>query len=304
MPTANQMHVDALLTDFAKSYKNEAYVGTELFPIFGVKKLSDLYPVYSRAETMGVPKTLAGTRGRTNTVDWSVSNETYSCLPQGLNQPISKWEVDNSDAPYGNLRLRTTGYLQDQLLLSLESEIATKATATANYGANTVTLSGTNQWSYSGDDQTVNIIEDIDAACSALAMPANVMIIGKAVWDVMRRDAGILSLMPAERGVVTPQVIADLFDVERVIIAKSKSSTAAGVLSYMWGKHVIVAHVERPSPESVMLGATFAVGERHTVRSWTDPAIGGGSEVIEVNWAWDTKFIATDCGYLIYNAIA
>lgn len=303
MPTANQVHVDALLTDFAKSYKNGTYIGTELFPVFGVKKLSDLFPVYSRAETMGVPKVEAGTRGKTNTVDWSVSTDSYSCLPKGLNQPISQWEVDNSDIPYGNLRMRTTGYLQDQLLLALEAEIAAKAITTGTY-ASTATLSGTDQWNYNADDQTVNVIEDIDTACSALAMPANLIIFGKEVWDVVRRDAGILSLMPAERGVVTTQVIADLFDVERVLIAKAKSATTAGVTSYLWGKNVVVAHVERPSPENVMLGATFAVGERHKVRSWTDPSIGGGSEVIEVNWAWDVKTIATDCGYLIKNAVS
>lgn len=306
MPTAQNLHlVDHLLSNFVKEYKNDEYVGLRLMPVYPVQKMSDVFPVYYRTDSMSVPETTMGPRSRARSIDWRVGTDTYSCLYQGINIPLSDLEVANSDIPYAQLRMKNAATVQDQMDLRLEYELATKLTTTATYGSNYVTLSGTDQWNYSGAGSTVDIMGDIDAACAALAKPATHILFGKQVWDVVRRDAALIGLIKDTRiGLVTPTTISELFDIPNVIIAKAQSSNAAGTLSYLWGKNVIVAHVESPGPSSVMLGVTFQVASVHKVRAWRDEAVGGGSEFIEVNHAWDPKIVATDCGYLINAAIS
>lgn len=306
MPTGYQTHVDSLLTNFVKAYRNNKFVGDVLLPIKGVKKLSDLYAIYNRADSMSIPATELGPDGKAREVDYRMETGTYLCNMQGLKGHITKWDRENSDIPYPKQRTKKVKFIQDQLLLRLEYERAALLCATASYAAgNSITLAGTNQWNYSAADQTVNIVEDIDNGIKACAIRPNRMIIGQEVWDVMKRDVGLLEIIRYnERALLTPQVIASIFDLEEVVIASAYQATAAGVLSYIWGKNVILGYVEPPADESIMLGTTFAVGEAQSVRTWFDPAVGGGSEFFEVNWAWDPVIIANDCGYLIKDAIS
>jgi len=306
MPSVTNLHpIDVLLTNFAKEYKNNEYVGLQLMPIYPVSKLSDAFTVYYRQDSMSVPETTMGARSRARTIDWRFGTDTYSCQLQAVNIALSQIEKDNSDIPEQQLRLRNTGMVQDQLLLRLEYEQSSLLTTTGTFGSNFVTLSGTDQWNYAGAGSTVDILSDIDTARAACAKPPTHILFGSEVWDIVKRDASLISLIKDTRiGLITPQVISELFDIPNVIIAKSQYSDASGNLSYLWGKHVVLAHVERPGPSGVMLGATFSTSAKHVVRTWLDPAVGGGSEFIEVNWNWDLKIVATDCGYLINDAIA
>jgi len=306
MPSAYQGHYDRLLTDFAKKYRNGAYKGLDLLPTYSVKQLSNAFTVYNRADALSVIATTHGPRSKTRTIDWRQSTDTYACVPQGLNHPITQIEIDNADLPYPTMRLNATKFLEDQIQLSLENEIAVLLTTTTTYAAACrQTLAGTAQWSYTGDDSTVDIIKNIDDAITACAIRPNRMVIGQQVWDVMKRDAALIELVKyTQKGVLTTDVVASVFGLDSITVASAMKSTPAGVLSYVWGKNVVLAHVEPPSPESIMLGATFAVGDRHRVRAWRDESVGGGAEFIEVNWAWQPKIIASDCGAIISAAIA
>jgi len=48
-PTANQVHVDALLTNISIGYRNASYIADRLFPIVPVNKQSNIIPNYEQS---------------------------------------------------------------------------------------------------------------------------------------------------------------------------------------------------------------------------------------------------------------
>ena len=113
---------------------------------------------------------------------------------------------------------------------------------------------------------------------------------------------------------VTVQLVAELFEVDRLIIGKAKYNSAnknqTASYSYVWGKDVVLAYVEpQPSLEGVCAWKTFRWRQMSTdvgyqVRTYRDEAKGGGGEWIEVENSYDEKAVCTDVAYLIDAVIS
>jgi hypothetical protein len=296
------MHVDSVLTDYSRKYANGDYVAKLVCPPWPVKKLSDQYTIYDRTPQFQVNDTTMGPKSESKMVDWSVSFGTYSCLPHGLHDYVTDADVKNADAPI-QPRLDTTEFLKDQLLLDFEVKVATKYGDHANYAAgNHVHVAGNDCWDSGLAAATP--VADINTGIAACAVPPNTMVISYPVWMVLKEDATLQDKIKySQLGVITEELVARLFGLEKVIVAKAQTSTAAGVLSYVWGESVWIGRVAKPGPKTIQFGVTFSPTADETVRSWREEKIGGGADAIEANWSYDYKIIAADVGYLILNAI-
>lgn len=302
MPSTDSMHVDAVLSDYSRKYTNGAYVAKLVCPPWPVKKLSDKYAIYDRTPQFMVPDTTMGPKSESKMVDWSVSYGTYSCLPHGLHDYVTDKDVANADEPI-QPRLDTTEFLKDQILLDFEDKVATQYGDHANYAAaNHVHIAGNDCWDSGTADATP--VADINTGIAACAIPPNFMLISYPVWMVLKEDATLQDKIKyTQKGVLTEDLVAELFGLEKVVVAKAQKSTAAGVLSYVWGENVWIGRVAKPGPKTIQFGVTFSPKAEEIVRSWREDKIGGGADAIEANWDYDHKVIAADVGYLILNAI-
>jgi len=304
MPEVENVHKDQILTNISIMYRNAAYVGTEIMPIVPVKKKSDIYYIYdSKADRFRIPKTLRAPRSDSRTVDWKVTTDGYVCDEHALNSLIDDIERDNADKPL-NLEVDTVEFLTDIVNLGLEMRIKDmiEATLSANAPTNGV-------WS-DYTTETIDPIADIEIAKAAIHAvifrEPNVLLLGKAVYDKLKHHPKILGLIKySQKGILTSDLMASLFGIEKVIVGKAGYNTAkegkAEVLSYLWGKNAILAYVEpRPGIKKFSLGYTFQSQKFQTRRARIETK---HSDWFEVGDIETEKIVCAACGYRISPAI-
>jgi len=306
MPEVSDVYVDQILTNISIQYKNSGFVADQIFPIVGVKKDSGKYFIYEKSGRFTIPKTLRAPKSESRQVDWKVSTGSYSAEEYALNDLIDDRERDNAAEPL-NLEFDTVEFLTDLILLDYEKRVVDIVTDTSQITQN-VTLSGTNQWS---DYANSNPIDDIETGKSTIAkaimQDPNVLVLGREVYDKLKHHPDILDRIKyTQKGVATPDLLASIFDIEKVLVANSIYNTAkegqTPSYTYLWGKNALLAYVSpTPGVRKVSLGYTF-VSRKRQVRKARDEK--KHSTWIEVSVVQDEKLVAASCGYLIKAAVA
>lgn len=313
MPVPSELHVDSALTNLAVQYSPREFnmVSDIILPRLGVEKKSNKYFIYVKADRFTVPDTRRAPKSPANQVDFGVSTGTYSCENYALGDFVAQAEEDNADSPLSPQADAVEGIL-DLMMLDREKRATDLVTATANITQNT-TLSGNAQWSDYGNS---NPLSDVETGKSACFYPPNLMVLGQAVYDKLKYHPDLQEMVKySERAVLTEEVMASLFGVERVVVARAKRNTAAegqaAAYANIWGKDVLLAYVRagKPNPKAISLGYTpvwtpMGGADGFRVRKWDKPEIGGGGTQIEVDTSMDELLVAADVAYLIKNAIA
>ena len=302
MPGPENVHKDQILSNISIMYRNAAYVGTELMPIVPVKKKSDIYYMYdSIADRFRIPKTLRAPKTESRTVDWKVTTDGYNCDEHALNDLIDDIERDNADKPL-NLEVDTVEFLTDILQLGLEMRI--KDILEANLSANAPSV----KWDVytDGSDPIGDIETGKNAIHAVIFKEPNVLLLGKAVYDKLKHHPNILDRIKyVQKGVVTPELMASVFEVEKVIVGKAGYNTAkegkTAVYDYLWGKNAILAYVEpKPGIKKFSLGYTFQSQAFQTRRARIETK---HSDWFEVGDIETEKMVCVACGYRMSPAI-
>ncbi len=176
-----------------------------------------------------------------------------------------------------------------------------------------VTLSGTAQWSdFANSKPEEDVQTGHDTITKAIAKKANTLILGHEVFSKLRNHTNILTrIQNVKLGLVSIEDLAAIFDVERVLIGSAVKRTAAGVNSFVWGKHAVLAYIQpSASMEDLSVAKSFV---------WDDaPGSTGGfiteigraqpisrkSDEISVHFYYEDKVVAAEAGYLITDAVA
>ncbi len=312
MPEPKDIHVDAVLSQISLQYRNEALIWDQVLPPLKVNKRSDVYYIYNKDERFRIPSDAIGPKSQANEVDYSVTTGNYSVKDHALSDFVSRAERDNADQPL-NPDVDAAEFISNLLWLAQEKRVADLAFVAASYPVgNKVTLSGTDQWN---DETNSNPLDDILTGLDAAFIRPNVMVLGGLVFTQIRKHPKILDAIKGRTGVaprggiVSAQDLADLFEISKVLIGRSKYNTArkGQTASYakLWGKHSALLHVvQRPSVRSITFGLTFQEMQMQTQRI-PEPKRGiKGGDLIITAWNTDEKIVASDVGYFIENAIA
>lgn len=299
--------VDPALSNVSIKYTNDTFIADMVLPIVKVSKQTGKYYVYDKAN-LRVDKTNRAAGSAANEIDFGVSpSGTFSCDDHALKGFVVDEVQDQAEAALNPL-IDETETVTEKLLLDREVSAAALLTSTSNLTQNT-TLSGTSQWSdYSNSDP----IGDVRTARTTIHQNTfkkpNTLILGKQVFDMLVEHPAIIERIKySQLGVVTEEILARVFQVEKVIVGEAGSNTAVegqtDSLSYVWGKNAIVAYI---SPvirlKMLTLGVTFTYSNR-IVKRWRDEDR-EGTYVRVGNDNYVQKIVAAAAGYLIASAIA
>jgi hypothetical protein len=312
MPEAKTLHIDQYLTDFSVQYRNEEMIWREVLPVINVGKRSDKYVVYNKADSYKLVDDTIGPKGLANEVDWGKSDATYAVEDHALSDWLAQEAIDNSDAPISP-ELDTTGFLNNLIEIAQERRVSAIVFAAGSYpSGNKVTLSGTAQWGQSADDP----IKNVQDAVETCFLRANTLIFGAEAWFVFRRLPEILDAVKSSTrfqgspgGMATASEVAGLFEVERILIGRSRYVTSkegqTATFARLWGKHMAALHVvKNPSVRSITFGGTFVETNKLVYREFDGKRGVKGAHYFKVGWNSDEVVIANDVGYLITDAVA
>jgi hypothetical protein len=311
MPNQAPFPIDPQLTAIAVAYRNPSmnYIADQVLPRVPVGREDFKYWSYPVEETFRLPDTRVGRRGRPNEVVVSATETTASTTDYGLEHPLPQSDIDQAPVGY-DPRGNAVEQLTDYIMIDREKRAADLVFTAANYPAgNKVTLSGTSQFSHVSSTP----IDTINAGIVACLVKPNVLTLGRDTWLKLRTHAEIVkavSRSSGDKGMVSRQEFAELFELEEVLVGESLLNTAklgqAATLSTVWGKHAALQYRNRLASTTggLTFGFTAQFGSRIS-GSRPDPDIGlRGGQRVRVGESVGELIVASRVGYLFENAVA
>lgn len=300
--------VDPILSTVARGYHNAAYVGMSLFPYVPVGQRAGKVLAFGK-EAFQVYDTARAPGANVARINLGYAGEPYALVDHALAAQVPLELLEEARAVPGiDLASAAVRTVQDALALRLEVEQAQLATAAAHYpNGNRATLAGTAQWSHADADPVAAVEAAKDAVRARIGRRPNVLVLGPAVFTALKTHPKIIDrLKYTQREVATPELLASLFDLERVRVGEAVAANAAGTFSDVWGKHAVLAYTEvgtlgdlgRPS-----YGYTYRLRNYPVVNS---PRFDGDTRTWLYDVADAVKPVIAGAigGYLFSNAVA
>jgi hypothetical protein len=312
MPEVQQVHVDAALTNVSVAFRNPEFIAEFVAPAVPVRKQSDRYYIYdTEREAMRPSADQRAPGAEAQEVNFALSTDSYFCADHALSSAIPDEERENAD-PVIQPDIDRTEFLTDRILLN--REIALEKTLSTFPGINESTVSPTDQW----QNETSDPIAAIGAArlniFNGCQRRANTVILPFSVFEAIRNHPTVLDRIKyTTTGVITEELLAQLLDVDRVLVPRAVKNTATKgqtpSITPIWGKNAYVMYVpQRPGLKQVSLAYTFqwtgaAGGVAGTVvERWREN--GRKADMIRVQKYYDHKIVAAGAGYRLMGVIA
>lgn len=307
--------IDPVLTSIAQGYKQSDFVGEALFPIVPVGQRAGNVLSFGKEDFM-LYATGRAPGENTRRLQFGYSSSPFALIDYSLEGavPIEVYQegmASNNGWSIDHMSL-AINKVQAVMALRLEYAQAVIARTAGSYqAANKITLSGTAQWSdlTTGVSDPINNVETgKEAVRAATGKRANTVVMGAAVFKSLKQHPKVVDRMKyTGRDIATPELLASLFDVDRVLIGDAIYSNDAGTaFTDVWGKDVVVAYTNTASVAEMgapSYGYTYNLGGYPLVevpyfdrnaKSWFAPVTRSEAPVLA----------SAIAGYLITNAVA
>lgn len=312
-PTSTDVHVDAILTNMSVAYMQEAYafVASRAFPQVSVAKQTDKYFTYSQADFMRdqVQRRADGTESAGT--GYSLSTASYSCDVFALHKDIGDQTRANSDSPL-NPDMDATRFLTQQMLIRQEVEWAAAAFTTSVWG--TDSTPGT-LWSAASSTPIADIEAGKNTVLTNTGYVPNTLIMSYKVFSALVDNADIVDRIKyTTQDSVTEDLLARLFNVDRVLVMAGTYNTAAegatASYSQIGDRDALLCYTPA-NPGLMVPSAGYSM-----VWNGISSGLGTSSAVsrfrmeerkadrIEIESAWDTKIVSSALGYFFSNCVA
>jgi hypothetical protein len=327
-PYSSQVHIDRALTNLSVAYiqDTDAFIADKVFPIVPVEKKSDRYFVYNKGDFFRdeAQERAAGTESAGGGYDID-NTPSYFAHRYAYHKDVTDEDRDNSDSPLKPDE-DATQYVTQKMLLRREAVFAAKYLTTGIWGINVGGVSsgesaGTSfrKWSdYSASNPGADIRYLKSQILSKTGFEPNVLTLSYDVYAKLLDHPSILDRIkytsPALAGKIS-QILAQYFDVEKVVISKSVINTAAkgatDAISFQNSAVALLTYSARnPGIKVPSAGYIFA---------WTGLLGSGayGNRIVKIPMPWrgmetirvegemcfDAKTVGTDLGAFLSAVI-
>jgi hypothetical protein len=309
-------HIDRALTNTSVAYLQDAdaFIADKVFPTVAVKRQSDVFYVYNKGDFMRDEAQVRGAASESAGGDYGVeASDPYYCRKHAFHKDVTPEERANYDEPL-DADTDATDFVSQKMLIRREMEWAKKffnagVWGTEITGAEAAGDGKTIKWSL----PTSNPIADVTNAAVKMASETgykpNTLVLSPYAFNALKNHEDILDRIKyTQKGIVTADLLATLFEVEHVYVAWSVVNSAAkgesDKIDFIFGNHALLCYSNpRPALKKPSAGYIFAwtglegsgaYGNR-IVRLPMDQ-LGLGTERIEGEIAFDAKQICADLG--------
>lgn len=325
MPTPRQVHLDAILTNISIAYVQSAddFIAHRVFPIVPVKKQSDRYYVYPKGAWFRdeAQKRAPGAAPAEATFDVD-NTPTYFCEEWALMSPIPDEERANADNPLDPDRDHAE-FLTQKLLIRRERLWVERFFGPGVWGTDLTGVAANPgpgqflQWDQANSNP-FKLVKDLKARVrSQTGFEPNTLVLGYQVYIALtEHPEAVDRIKYTQKGVVTLDLLASLFEVERVLVGKAVVNTARegeqDLFGFVHGKHALLVYAApNPGLRKPSGGYTFAWSGLNPGFDMAGIAITRGrleewrhADYVEARMAFDMKVVAPDLGVFLQNAVA
>jgi len=315
-PTKSAVHVNRPLTNISIAYIQNPnnFIAEKVFPSIGVAKASDTYFKYDKdswfRDEMKQRAPSTESAGSGYTID---NTPSYNCKNWALHKDIDDDIRANEDAPLNSDR-EATLFLTQKGLLKKEKEFVSNYFKT---GIWTGSATGSDidltalKWSNSASDPVKDIDTQKAAMIEKTGFEPNTLVVPLSVHNILKNHPDIRDRIKyVQKAVVTEDILAMLFGVEKYLVAKATNNTAiegaAATMASVFTPNALLAY-SAPTPSIMVPSAGY-------VFNWTEYSSVGArikkfrmenvkSDRIEIETSFDMKQVAADLGAYFINVI-
>lgn len=325
MPTKTEAHIDRALTNMSVAYMQDEtnFIATKVFPQIPVKKQSDVYFVYNKGDFFRDEARVRAAASESVGGEYGIEVDTpYYCRVHAFHKDVTEQDRANYDEPL-DADTDATDFVTQKMLIRREVEWAAKyfkqgVWTNERQGVSAAPGEGqVLQFNDPASDPIKVISDEIVTMAGSTGFRPNTIVMTPAVFYALKNHPDILDRIKyTQKGIVTADLLATLFEVDNLHVAWSVVNTANqgadDEIGFVMGKHMLLAYVApRPAIKTPSAGYIFtwtglkgagAFGNR-IVRLPMD-MLGLGTERIEGEIAFDAKVIAQDLGVFFKDIVA
>ena len=329
-PTQADLHVNVPLTNVSVAYMQSAssFIADKVFPKVAVEKQSNLYWKYSKSDWRRTDVQRRAPSTESPGVGWTITTDQYFCHVYGVHHDIDDQVRANADSNF-NLDRDATEFITNQHLLKRDidwtnSYFKTGVWATEKTGVATgPTTNQFLQWNQASSDPLGDVAGWLIDFRQLTGFAPNVCVMGAYVMKALKHHPDIIDRIKyTQRGIVTEDLIATLFDVDELFVTYATQSTGPAIpdaaaqdaaASYEFignPKGLLFAYApSSPSTMTPSAGYTFTWkgylggnSEGVKIRKFRQEAI--RSDRVEAEQTYDMKVVCPDMGLFVNNAVA
>ena len=254
-------HFNHVLSTTAGEYANsrKGFVAGVLFPAFAVGVNAGQYPTFKKENLLNIPRLKARAPGAPYPrINLEIGDGKFATQDYGAEIPLD----DRQKKIYkSQLNADRAKVMTGTRALLVNKEI--RARDLVQNAAIPNSTPGT-KWDQAGAD----FYGDIDTAKEVIfencGMDMNTMILPRTVFNSIKHHDTILERIKyTQRGVTTEDILAELFGVQRIVIAGAVENTATEGqplnIAKIWGNNITLAYVDASMDmESPTFARTFA----------------------------------------------
>jgi hypothetical protein len=327
--------LNVALSNFAKMFRNNAFVGDLICPRVPVARQAFQYVVWNRDDfrVPGNTQRAPGSRPIT-------TRRGYSVAPYMATSHAISTDVPRETEAYGlglgfSTKQAATKQIMSQLNLDREVSIANAALSTSNF-PNGVSLSGGSMWdSYittpaddTIDTVTSNPIVTVDGFKEQLRQcgiqdSEMVLILSDPVGTVLRSHPWIVDRYKfTQGGAITDEMLRAVFGVGKLVIASAIQVSQNNTSSWVWGAHAFLGYASQaPTQEDISCMKSFVwsggVDEKgnilpgpdntvdgYGVIEFPDPFLDSKKDWLSADWYYGNEITSVETGIPILNAVS
>lgn len=332
LPTPKSAHKDTALTNISIMHKNLNYIADRVFPHVPVTKQSDYYYIFRKGAWFRDEARVRGPGANAARGGYPLTDTTYACIERAFAHPVPIELINNADQV---LNPMATGvrFATDKVLLAKEKIVSDLATTSGNW---TTSDDVEAAWVKDTDGSTNTFIADIltqrQVIRQLIGVLPNVLLMDSKTFDQIKQTYSVLERIkytgtsgkPAD---VTPSTLAQLFELDEVLIGSALYSSAEEVVAGtdftavdLWetnatkGAALLYYRPPAASIETPAAGYIFNwkgdAGQKspvvksniyRTVRRWWEDS--PKQWVVEASENFDAKVTCADAGCLFYDTI-
>lgn len=298
--------VDPVLTNIARGFSNNEFIGTKLLPVVMVDKEGGQIPIFGK-DAFKIYNTERAIKAASNETDIEgFTTTTYTTTEHDIVIPLDYREIQESLL---DIERAATERSSSILQLGLEKEIADLVQDLATYpSGNKITLTSNqfNESSGAGDPYT--IIETAKAALRALiGKRPNTMVMGASVFDNLKSNANLLERIKySALGVITLDLMKEIFGIPNIYVGEAIYSADGTTFTDLWGDNIILAYNTNPSgyartPYEPCFGYTLRKKGNPYVDKYD--TVGGKVHNVRTTDNYDVKILGATSAYIINDVL-
>lgn len=335
MPVPGDMRVVDWMSNISLATFPKDYIGFQVFPVVPVVKRSDKILKFDKNAFFRAAAQKRAAKAATKFGDYMQdTGETYYCDEWTHGYLLADEEI--TEAAQGSAPLKpyedAVDYVTLTLLNTIEQEIASLVCTAGNW-TNKEDAEGL--WA-AGESNTfiTDMFTRLNSQRTGTGMRPNTLLMDEATLNQLKQEADILDRIKyTERGIVTADLIAAIFDLDQVIVAKAVKTTAketkatgtftgADLWAVNAGHGFALLYYKPPAPsrktpctgcvftrvpdsaeEIAQAAPVYAAGQSSNVfiRTWREEA--EHSDAIEAVGQFDPILTDEKLGFLWYDTI-